>query len=171
MIDKAVIIPTGDEIKSGVVLDTDSPMIMQDLIKLNQNCYVLRVKPICDDERSIIEAINDYINDTDLIILIGGSGGGHRYSESLGKDFTHSALEHVLDEKYSTEIYGKNGHLWSKLYCGKIKNTMIINVPGPFDEAHAAIKSFCIAYDKHKYNLREINACMAKALSEQYGKA
>ena len=53
----------------------------------------------------------------------------------MGKDFTHSALERYLDEKSSREIYGKNGHLWCKLICGKKGDTLIVNVPGPYQEA------------------------------------
>ncbi|MGD9567688.1 MAG: molybdopterin-binding protein [Sedimentibacter sp.] len=169
MIYNAVIIPTGDEIKSGIVLDTDSSMIMQQLIKLNCDCNVLRVAPVKDEENKIADAVKYYAEKhVDLIVLIGGSGGGHRYSKTLSKDFTHSSLELILDEKHSSEIYGKNGHMWSKLYCGKIGSTMVINVPGPYDEAHAAIKAFCSAYEKNKDNLKEINFYMMKSVKEQY---
>ena len=32
MLSNVVIIPTGDELNEGIVLDTDSPMIMQEII-------------------------------------------------------------------------------------------------------------------------------------------
>ncbi|MFA9423213.1 MAG: molybdopterin-binding protein [Sedimentibacter sp.] len=170
MFNKVIIIPTGDEINEEIVIDTDSPMIMQELIKLNGNCSIFRSVPVCDKEDTIIECIGSYVeNGADLIIIIGGSGGGHRYSNTLGKDYTHSSLERILEDKFSSEIYGKNGHLWSKLLCGKIGETMIINVPGPFIEAQAAIKSFCSSYEKDKDNLKEININMMKAVREQYG--
>lgn len=169
MIKKAVIIPTGDEIRSGVVIDTDSPMIMQELIKLNGNCNILRTEPICDEENSIINSIKNYASeDMDLIVLIGGSGGGHRYSKTLSKDYTHSSLELILDEKHSSEIYGKNGHMWSKLYCGKIGHTVVINVPGPYEEALAAIRAFCSSFQKDKENLKKINKSMMEAVKGQY---
>lgn len=169
MINKALIIPTGDEIKFGIVIDTDSPMIMQELIKLNGNCNILRIEPICDEENSIIDSIKSYASeDVDLIVLIGGSGGGHRYSKTLSKDYTHSSLELILDEKHSSELYGKNGHLWSKLYCGKLGSTMVINVPGPFEEAQAAIKAFCSSFQKDRDNLKRINLSMMEAVKSQY---
>ena len=169
MIKKAVIIPTGDEIKTGIVIDTDSPMIMQELIKLNGSCNILRIEPICDEENSIINSIRNYASEEiDLIVLIGGSGGGHRYSKTLSKDYTHSSLELILDEKYSSELYGKNGHMWSKLYCGKIGSTLVINVPGPYEEAQAAIKAFCTSFQKDKENLKEINKSMMEAVKSQY---
>lgn len=169
MIKKAVIIPTGDEIKSGIVIDTDSSMIMQELIKLNGSCNISRTEPICDEENSIINIVKNYASDgMDLIVLIGGSGGGHRYSKTLSKDYTHSSLELILDEKYSSELYGKNGHMWSKLYCGKIGSTVVINVPGPYDEAQAAIIAFCASFQKDKENLKEINKNMIEAVKGQY---
>lgn len=169
MLNNVVIIPTGDELKEGIILDTDSPMIMQEIIKLNGKCNILRREPVCDKEDKIIGCIKDYADEkADLIIIIGGSGGGHRYSKTLGKDYTHSSLDLILKEKHSSEVYGKNGHLWSKLLCGKINETLIINVPGPYDEARAVIKSFCSTYKINKDNLRAINVNMMKALIEQY---
>lgn len=169
MIDKAAIIPTGDEIRTEIVLDTDSPMIMQVLLGLNGRCNITRNEPIDDSENLIIDCIKGYLNqNVDLIVLIGGSGGGHRYSTTLGKDFTHSSLDAILDEKYSTELYGKNGHMWSKLICGIIDNTMIVNVPGPFQEARAAIEAFKIAYEENEQDLKNINSKMAEAVKAKY---
>lgn len=170
MINRAVIIPTGNELKEGIILDTDSPMIMQILLQLNGNCYVIRSKPVEDMEQLIKENIKKYLNEeVDLIILIGGSGGGHRYSKTLGKDYTHSTLEKILDEKYSSKIYGKNGHLWCKLLCGRISKTMVINVPGPFQEARVAMNAFVKAYENDSNNLKEINNKMIEAVKKQYG--
>ncbi|HHZ01847.1 MAG TPA: molybdopterin-binding protein [Tissierellia bacterium] len=169
MINKAIIIPTGDELKTGVVLDTDSPMIMQVLLSMNGNCTVIRNEPIQDSESLISNCIKTYVNENvDLIVLIGGSGGGHRYSKTLGKDYTHTSLESILEEKYSTELYGKNGHLWSKLICGIINKTMVINVPGPYQEAKAAIEAFKRSYEHDSKDLKQINTNMAEAVKSKY---
>lgn len=170
LINNAVIIPTGDEIKTGIVLDTDSPMIMEVLLSMNSNCRITRVEPIIDKEDLIVQNVKNYaLQNVDLLILIGGSGGGHRYSSTLGKDYTHSSLEVVLEEKYSIALYGKNGHMWSKLLCGNIGNTMVINVPGPYQEANVAMKAFKEAYEKDPKDLKQINRSMAKAVEAQYG--
>jgi len=169
VINKAIIIPTGDELKTGVVLDTDSPMIMGALLSMNGNCTVIRNEPVSDSETSITNCIRKYVDENvDLIVLIGGSGGGHRYSETLGKDFTHTSLESILEEKYSTELYGKNGHLWSKLICGKINDTLVINVPGPYEEAKAAIEAFKKTYENDSKDLKQININMAQAVKSKY---
>ncbi|MCG8484033.1 MAG: molybdopterin-binding protein [Clostridia bacterium] len=169
MIERAVIIPTGDEIKSGIVQDTDSPMIIKVLLTINAQCNIIRQSPIDDEEDIITNCINGYVRQQmDLIVLIGGSGGGHRYSATLGKDYTHSSLEKLLEVKYVSELYGKNGHLWSKLLCGTIKDTLIINVPGPFEEACAAIEAFRNAYIQNQSDLKEINRKMMEAVKAQY---
>ncbi|MCI1931340.1 MAG: molybdopterin-binding protein, partial [Clostridia bacterium] len=108
MFTKAVIIPTGDELKAGIVLDTDSPMIMQTLLSINGGCEVRRIAPVLDRQELIESTIKKMASQNDLIVMIGGSGGGHRYSSTLGKDFTHSSLEEILEEKHSSKMYGKN---------------------------------------------------------------
>lgn len=169
LINKAVIIPTGDELRSGIILDTDSPMIMQVLLSINNKCLVIRNEPIADVENMITDCVKSYINkNVDLIILIGGSGGGHRYSSTLCKDYTHTSLNSILDKKYSTELYGKNGHMWSKLICGEVNKTMIINVPGPYQEARAAIEAFKKSYEENCSDLKQININMANAVKAQY---
>ena len=147
MIKKATIIPTGDEVRAGIIMDTNSPMILQALVKKFPQCKVCIHEPVDDWEEGIQKAVFACVEaEMDLVVLIGGSGGGHRFSPSLGKDFTHSALERLLENKASGALYGKNGHLWCKLLCGTIQKTLVINVPGPFEEAKAAIEAFCAAY-------------------------
>ena len=162
------IIPTGDEIKSGIVLDLDAPELIRQIVKEYPQAEVTRLCPLLDIEDNILQKISEVAQKKpDLAVLIGGSGGGHRFSNSLGKDFTHSALERFLDEYASHEIYGKNGHMWSKLLCGKKGNTIIINVPGPYVEAKTACEAFLKAYKEGK-SLDEISLDMANAVLAQY---
>lgn len=162
------IVPTGDEIKNNTVLDLDSSEIMKQVVSVYSCAQVTRICPISDVEDAIFQKIKEIVAlEPDLVVLIGGSGGGHRFSKSLGKDFTHSALEKYLDENTSREIYGKNGHMWTKLICGKKDKTMIINVPGPFVEAQAACYAFLEAFSNDK-SIDEINYAMAKAVFDKY---
>ncbi|MCI1958472.1 MAG: molybdopterin-binding protein [Clostridia bacterium] len=168
MFTKAVIIPTGDELKAGIVLDTDSPLIMQTLLSINGGCEVRRIAPVLDRQELIESTIKKMASQNDLIVMIGGSGGGHRYSSTLGKDFTHSSLEEILEEKHSSKMYGKNGHMWCKLVCGKLGDTLVINVPGPFDEAKAAIGAFKQKYIENENDLKSINTAMMEAVKAKY---
>jgi len=168
-VNEAVIIPTGNEIREGIVLDTNSPAVMYSLVCMEPLCLVHRETPVNDDKIAICQAIERWIEkNVGLIVLIGGSGGGHRFSSTLSEDYTHTALEEFLDEKAVQEIWGKNGHLWCKLLCGKKNGTVIVNIPGPFVEAKAAIEAFCRTYQESPSNFTRINAAMASAVLAQY---
>lgn len=167
-IETIYILPTGNEIQNGVVLDLDSPEVMGQLLRAWPRAEVTRLCPLADEEEAILEKLREVAAlRPDLIVLIGGSGGGHRHSDSLGKDYTQSALELYLKDKSVREIYGKNGHLWCKLLCGRMGNCLLINVPGPFHEARAAIGAF-IAAAGQGGGLKEINQAMAEAVFSQY---
>ena len=185
---EVVIIPTGDEIIDGTVLDTNSPAIISSLLKMEPLCEIHRNAPVSDDLDAICAAVEVWIKrGVSLVVIIGGSGGGHRFSNTLSEDHTHNALESLLDEKVSREIWGKNGHLWCKLVCGKKGEALVINVPGPHVEAKAAFEAFCNVYINTKLqrqkningakldnlnfdevNLDEINVEMIKAVLAQY---
>ena len=168
MISNAFIIPTGNEIKDGTVLDLDCPKIMAELVRLNPEMVVTRLAPVLDVEENIVETLQRCLDScADLIVLVGGSGGGHRFSKTLGKDYTHSAMEAWLDQKASHEIYGKNGHMWSKIICGKKDDCFVINVPGPIREAAAAIEAFAQSV-RESQDIRRINAAMSEAVFKQY---
>jgi len=169
MFKSATIIPTGDELNKGIVLDTDSPMLMGVLLSINPSGKITRLAPVVDAEKLIMEVILKSAKESDLVVLIGGSGGGHRYSPTLGKDYTHSSLERVLSNTFYQEMYGKNGHMWCKLVIGNIGETLVINVPGPFDEAKVAIEAFKEAYLKSESDLENINRAMIEAVRKKYG--
>lgn len=168
VIDFVEIIPTGDELCSGVVLDTDSPMLMQYLLQMNSNCTVRRWPVTPDSMEKISERIHQCMRQRpDLIILIGGSGSGHLYSEVLGKDYTHAGMESLMNNYSATSLYGKNGHMWSRLVCGYIEKTLVMNVPGPYVEAQAAIRAFCELWQTGPA-LQDLNQAMAEAVKRCY---
>lgn len=168
MISKAFIIPTGNEIKDGTVLDLDCPRIMEKLVRLNPEMIITRLAPVVDVEANIVDTMQSCLKqNAELIVLVGGSGGGHRFSTTLGKDYTHSAMELWLDTEVAHEIYGKNGHMWSKLVCGMKGNCLVVNVPGPLREAVAAISAF-VATVSTPFDIEKINSAMADAVYEQY---
>jgi Molybdopterin biosynthesis enzyme len=164
----AYILPTGDEICNGTVLDLDSQEIMGQIVRQYPMAEVTRLAPLVDEEEAICKKVEEIAaRAPDIIILVGGSGGGHRHSRTLGKDFTHSALSRFLDQNVSREIYGKNGHLWCKIVCGKKDGTLVVNVPGPFQEAKAAMAS-CLRALAAQADLDGICRSMADAVYAQY---
>lgn len=163
-----VILPTGDEIRDGIVRDTDSPEIMKTWISACPDAVVTRQEPLRDEPEIIAAAVRRASESADFVVLVGGSGGGHRHEKSLGKDFTQSSLDELLKDDHVSSIYGRNGHLWCRMHCGYCGNAMIINVPGPFVEAKAAFEAFCEALEKEK-SPAEINAAMTEAVRSTYG--
>lgn len=163
---KAVIIPTGDEVRAGLVLDTNSPAIMGIILEKYPLMTVLRAEPAADEMGEIRKAILSH-RDSDLIIVIGGSGGGKKYDASLARDVTHTVLENILADHQIKEIYGYNGHLWSRLIIGRLGNAIVANVPGPLVEAVAAAKAIVQGLSAGN-DLCTISDQAAQAVMEQY---
>ena len=59
--------------------------------------------------------------------------------------------------------------MWSKLVCGKKGNTLFINVPGPFQEAKAAMEA-CIRELHEGHGVEDVSKAMAQAVFEKYPK-
>jgi len=169
LLNSVAIIPTGDEILNGIVTDTNSPAIMQLILEVYPKCEIMRLMPVIDNEIEITDKLKECLSrDVELIIFIGGSGGGHRHVPTLGKDFTHSAILKYLTECKYKAIYGKNGHLWSKLIVAKKDNTFVINVPGPYVEAIEATKAFINCLINDEKDLSTIVENIAKAVFSKY---
>jgi molybdopterin biosynthesis enzyme len=141
---EVTIIPTGDEVCNGLVIDTNSPAMMAAVVEHFPCCRVVRTAPVADSQQEIVQEILRR-PDSDLILIIGGSGGGRLYDPSLAVDVTHHAVEQLLPDPAVQEIYGFNGHLWSRLVVGRIGNTLVANVPGPHTEAVAATRALLAA--------------------------
>lgn len=165
-IEKVFVIPTGNELADGIVLDTDSPMLMQLILKEAPGCQFVRWPVAPDEPGKIAARIRQSVQQgADLVILIGGSGSGHLHSTLLGKDCTGETMESLLDTSAATALYGKNGHMWSRLVCGRIGTTLVVNVPGPYTEAKAAAAALCRTWDG---SLKEINTAIAEAVKQCY---
>ena len=148
--------------------DTDSPELMRQILAFDPTMEVTRLSPVVDREDAILRTIQEVMErHPALVVLVGGSGGGHRFSKTLGKDYTHSALEQYLTQCSWHEIYGKNGHMWTKLLCGEKDGAVLINVPGPFVEAQAAIRAFLEAWGQG-LGVDQISRAMAQAVFAQY---
>ena len=161
----AKIQPTGNELLAGIIEDTDSPMaagVLKDM-----GYCVETAAPLPDSEEAISSAIRNAAEKSfSLLVLIGGSGGGHAFDPALARDCTHGAMDSLLEPKSAVSLYGKNGHLWSRLVCGFYRKMLVINLPGPFDEAGAAIRAFSEAGSGA--SCEEISHAMAEAVKQTY---
>lgn len=165
---QVTIIPTGDEVCHGLVIDTNSPAMMMAVVEHFPRCQVVRTAPIADIQQEIEQEVLRR-PESDLILIIGGSGGGRLYDPSLAVDVTHQAIERLLPDPAVQEIYGFNGHLWSRLVVGRLGNTLVANVPGPYTEAVAATRALLAALVEGKKPEQAAKA-MAQAVLATYPK-
>jgi len=164
------IIPTGDEIANGTVVDTNSPRIMELILSRFPQCSITRTTPVRDIEKDIAGELEKYISKVDLIFLLGGTGGGRRFDNSLAYDYSHCAVLSLMPEASYRELYGSNGHLWSKLVVAKKSGTLIITLPGPYVEAEAAAKAVVEDLDAGVDLPETIVTHVAQAVLSQYPK-
>ena len=164
---QALIQPTGAEICSGVVQDTDSPMVRDVLEELGFSAAI--APPLPDAAGRLEAAIAQAGGRFQLMVLIGGSGGGRRYDPALAVDVTHRAMERALSGTSAVSLYGKNGHLWSRLVCGFREDMLVINLHGPYPEAQAAIAAFAAAYRRPGWSPETVSRAMAEAVCAVYG--
>jgi len=137
---KIIIIPTGDEICEGILIDTNSPKIIARLIEKYPTASIKRNKPVRDKKKLITKAINQSVQKNyQLILTVGGTGGGGKSTKSLANDYSHESILKLASDYETISIYGYNGHLWSKIVVALIKNSLIITLPGPQIEALAAL--------------------------------
>lgn len=136
------LIPTGDEVASGVIVDTDSPAIMQLALERWPGCMVKRLPPESDDEGAIESSIRSEVGlGSQLVIVMGGSGGGRAFAATLAPDMSHSGIKQVFPRASVSEIWGSNGHLFCRMLVARHDAGWVINVPGPLPEAVAACRA------------------------------
>lgn len=167
---ECVVVPTGDEIVSGVIVDTNGPAISAVVRSCFPDCHVT-VLPAVPDSRNAIRgtAISCAECGADLVILTGGSGGGQRFDPSLAVDCTHDTLFDLLNGPFVRELYGSNGHLWARLVAGTLRATTFLNVPGPYAEAVAAAEAVVRSIgDCGRIDAQRIVDVAASAVLAQY---
>ncbi|MBD3346398.1 MAG: molybdopterin-binding protein [Chitinivibrionales bacterium] len=169
VIRKAAIIPTGDEIVEGVVVDTNSPAIRDLILHTFPDCAIALCSPCSDIAEVIAAAIERQIEERcDCIVLIGGCGEGHCRCPGLGIDVTPRAIENVLKEYWTRDIYGSNGHRWARIMAGRAGNSLVVNVPGPYVEACAAAEALLAVLKQGDWECRSIAEACAEAVITQY---
>jgi len=128
---RARIFPTGTEVLSGVIQDTNSPFIKQELERQGYHATIGEILP--DDVVAISNAVEDALDDAyGLIITTGGVG-------AEGKDKTVEATVR-LDSSAATpwvvkyEQTGRHVKQGVRIGVGQIGKALVVNLPGPNDE-------------------------------------
>ena len=162
------LIPTGDEVVSGLIIDTDSPALMGEALRRWPGSSILRHPPVKDSEDGITGAVKEQVEaGAWLVVIIGGSGGGHRFTDTLAPDYSCGALRALFPEAATGEVWGSNGHLFSAMSVARHDGGWAINVPGPQAEAVAAFRAAVDGIESGREPDR-IAEEMAKAVARQY---
>ncbi|MBS6646252.1 MAG: hypothetical protein KH366_21965 [Clostridiaceae bacterium] len=154
---RVCIFPTGFEVQSGMIKDTNSPYIAEVLEKKGYDTVIK--PPIADDCDEICKAIREAMDDGySLIITTGGVG-------AEDKDFTVEAVTR-LDPCAATPWLvkyqkGTGRHVKEgiRIAAGECGNAGIVSLPGPNDEVRIAMEVLISNLDRgfNKYRTaREI---------------
>ncbi|MBD3419012.1 MAG: molybdopterin-binding protein [Chitinivibrionales bacterium] len=169
---KVAIIPTGNEIACGIVVDSDSPAILDRILEHFPACEFTRMPPCVDRLDTIIAAIMRCVHQAySHIILIGGSGEGHCHQPEMSRDETHAAMIKVLDYYEKCDVFGPNGHRWCRIVAGRCGGALLFNVPGPYVEAVAAIEAALAILTGGNVSFRDLADACATAVCKHYPQA
>ncbi len=161
---RAIVFPTGFEVKKGMIKDTNTPMITERLL---EEGYKVTKGPILeDDESQIVEYMTRAIgNGYGLIITTGGVGAEDKDKtvESILKVDQEAATSYIAKFEKGTGRHMKDG---VKIAVGKVGNTTIVALPGPNDEAKIGL-DVVIAALKSDLDKKEFANRLAEALRER----
>lgn len=164
-------IPTGDEVVSGLIIDTDSPALMGEALRRWPGSSIFRHPPVKDAEDAITDAVREQVESGAwLVVIIGGSGGGHRFTDTLAPDYSCGALKGLFPDAATGEVWGSNGHLFSAMSVARHEGGWAMNVPGPQAEAVAAFRAAIDGIEAGR-KPEDIAREMAVAVAGQYPEA
>lgn len=136
---RAIVFPTGFEVKGGMIEDTNTPMIAE---MLGKEGYDVKRGPVLDDDESVIaSAIDEAVNDGyGLILTTGGVGAEAKDKtiEGVQKIDKDVAISYVLKYRIGTGRHVKDG---VRIAVGKSGISTIIALPGPNDEVKIALNT------------------------------
>lgn len=174
---KATILNIGDEILIGQIIDTNSSFLSK---KLNEvNIIVDSIITIGDEEKIIIETVDNSLKKSDIVIIGGGLGptSDDKTKYALCKYFNkklvlnNSILEHIKKFLYKRGITtlndnnlrqaevpegcelipNLNGTAWGMIF--EKNNKFCISLPGVPHEYQSMVENFLIPWLLKKFNI------------------
>lgn len=149
------VFPTGFEVKKGIIKDTNSALISEELGKRG---YRVTIGPIMDDDREdvrdhIIRAIDEGFG---VVITTGGVGAedkDHTVEGVLLLD-PDAATPWIVNYQKGSGRHVKEG---VRIAVGRLNETLIISLPGPNDEVRIALQAIIdgLNADSDKFALAE----------------
>ncbi|MFZ7133273.1 MAG: molybdopterin-binding protein [Eubacteriales bacterium] len=165
---RAIIFPTGFEVKQKLIIDTNTPYLKN---VLEEEGFNVTVGEVIDD---FIEDVEFNLNDAlsrgyGLIITTGGVGAEDKDKtvEGILKVDPDAATSYIVKFEQGSGRHVKDG---VKIAVGKVGPAYIVSLPGPNDEVQIAwkvlLESLKAKHDKHQIAQRISNA-LAKKLTHK----
>lgn len=140
---RAIVFPTGFEVKQGMIEDTNTPLIRR---TLEADGYSVTVGPILDDDVDCISArLNNAILDGfGLIITTGGVGAEDkdRSVEGLLTVDAGAATPYIMKFRQGTGRHEKDG---VRIGVGSVGQSLLVALPGPNDEVAVGLSTLMTA--------------------------
>jgi len=140
---RAIVFPTGFEVKGGMIEDTNTPLIKR---TLEADGYQVTVGPILDDDVDSISAqLNNAVLDGyGLIITTGGVGAEDkdRSVEGLQTVDAEAATPYIMKFRQGTGRHEKDG---VRIGVGEAGQSLLVALPGPNDEVAVGLTSLMTA--------------------------
>jgi molybdenum cofactor synthesis domain-containing protein len=162
---RAIVYPTGFELKQKLIEDTNTPYVKEELEKEG---FAVTVGKIIDDD---IDIATYHLSDAlsrgfGLIVTTGGVGAEDKDKsvEALINVDNEAATEYIVKFTQGTGRHVKDG---VKIGVGKVGESMIVTLPGPNDEVRLAMPVLIEAI-KNKNNKNEIAIKIADVLSKNF---
>jgi len=160
---RAIVFPTGFELKQKLIEDTNTPFLKN---LLEKHGYKVKVGDIIEDDMDdMVYKLSDAISQGfGLIITTGGVGAEDKDKtvESILKIDSEAATPYIVKFKQGTGRHVKDG---VRIAVGTVGPSMLVSFPGPNDEvqvaSNALIESLENNYDKETI-ARKIAEVLAK---------
>jgi molybdenum cofactor synthesis domain-containing protein len=157
---RAIVFPTGFEVKEGIIKDTNTPLIVS---RLKEEGFDVAYGPVLEDDEYIIAAkIREAIDSGyGLIILTGGVGAEDKDKtiEGIEKITSNVKTEYIVKYNRGEGRHVKDG---VRIAVGKCGESRIVALPGPTNEVKECID---IVIDGVKRGLKEDE--LAKKISNK----
>ncbi|HHX69549.1 MAG: molybdopterin-binding protein [Miniphocaeibacter sp.] len=153
---RAIVFPTGFELRDNMIEDTNTPFLMT---LLEKRGYVVKKGSVIeDDEYDMVNKLNDAINQAfGLIITTGGVGAEDKDKsiESILKLDPTAATPYIVKFEKGMGRHVKDG---VRIAVGKVGPTILVALPGPNDEVRLVADSLVESV---------MNKCSKEIIAEQ----
>jgi len=158
---RAIVFPSGFEIRNGLIQDTNSPYLKK---RLTQAGFNVTIGEVLEDNReSIVFALNKALNEGyGLIMTTGGVGAEHkdRMIEALLELDPKACTPYIIHYEKGTGRHEKDG---VKIGVAYLHPSFIIALPGPHQEVKAGIEVIIEGFER-----RLTKEELAEYLSNRY---